>query len=69
MNYSAAHLNPDGSHGPLKCQTCHRDVNQVGDFLLAAKLQYNGKDITGDYDLAVQWIHAKAPDLGGINRG
>jgi hypothetical protein len=61
----AAQLNPDGSHGPLKCQTCHKDVNQQGVPLLAAKLQYNGKDITGNYDLAVQWIHAHAPDLGG----
>jgi len=65
----AAQLNPDGSHGPLKCQTCHKDVNQQGVPLLAAKLQYSGKDITGNYDLAVQWIHANAPDLGGKKPG
>jgi hypothetical protein len=65
----AAQLNPDGSHGPLKCQTCHRDVNRQGVPLIAAKLQYEGKDITGDYDLAVQWIHASAPDLGGKSPG
>ncbi len=65
----AAQLNPDGSHGPLKCQTCHKDVNGAGVPLLAAKLQYDGRDITGDYDLAVQWIHANAPDLGGKKPG
>ncbi len=64
-----AQLNPDGSHGPLKCQTCHKDVNRQGVPLLAAKLQYNGKDITGNYDMAVQWIHANAPDLGGKKPG
>jgi hypothetical protein len=36
---------------------------------LAAKLQYNGKNITANYDLAVQWIHANAPDLGGKTPG
>jgi hypothetical protein len=65
----AAQLNPDGSHGPLKCQTCHKDVNRNGVPLLAARLQYDGRDITGDYDLAVQWIHANAPDLGGKKPG
>jgi hypothetical protein len=65
----AAQLNPDGSHGPLKCQTCHRDVNGKGVPFLASKLQHNGLDITGSYDLAVQWIHANAPDLGGKSPG
>jgi hypothetical protein len=37
--------------------------------LIAAKLQYGGRDITSDYDLAVQWIHANAPDLGGKKPG
>jgi hypothetical protein len=65
----SAQLNPDGSHGPLKCQTCHKEVNRAGVPLLAARVQYNGKDITGDYDLAIQWIHANAPDLGGKKPG
>jgi hypothetical protein len=65
----AAQLNPDGSHGPLKCQACHKDVNRQGVPSLAAKLQYKEKDITGNYDLAVQWIHANAPDLGGKTPG
>jgi len=58
-------LNPDGSHGPLKCQTCHDRVNSKGVPLIAAKTKYKGKDITSDFDLAVQWIHASAPDIGG----
>jgi hypothetical protein len=65
----AAQLNPDGSHGPLKCQTYHKDVNRQGIPFLAAKLQYDGKDITENYDLAVQSIHANAPDLGGKRPG
>jgi hypothetical protein len=65
----AAQLNPDDSHGPLKCQTCHKDVNRRGVPFLAGKLQYDGKDITENYDLAVQWIHANAPDLGGKRPG
>jgi hypothetical protein len=40
-------------------------VNRQGVPFLAAKLQHPGQDITADYDLAVQWIHANAPDLGG----
>ncbi len=33
--------------------------------MLAEKILHQGKNITGDYDLAVQWIHASAPDLAG----
>jgi hypothetical protein len=65
----AAQLNPDGSHGPLKCRACHNDVNRNGVPFLASRIQYEGKDITGDFDLAVQWIHANAPDLGGKTPG
>jgi hypothetical protein len=65
----AAQLNPDGSHGPLKCRTCHMDVNGKGVPFLASKVQYDGKDITGSFDLAVRWIHANAPDLGGKTPG
>ncbi len=63
--HQAEQLNPDGSHGPLKCGACHKDVNGNGVPSIAARIRYQGKDITGDYDLAVQWMHASAPDLGG----
>ena len=33
---------------------------------MAAKIRYNGKDITqDDFDLAVEWMQATAPDQGG----
>lgn len=65
----AAQLNPDGTHGPLKCGTCHQDVNGLGVPRLAGKIRYRGRDITSDFDLAVEWIHATAPDLGGAMPG
>ncbi|MBI5185386.1 MAG: hypothetical protein HZA01_06625 [Nitrospinae bacterium] len=66
-NQSAA-VNPDGSHGPLKCGSCH-EVNDAGVPLMAKEMgtQYDGKDISGNYDLAVKYIHASAPDKGGAN--
>ena len=60
-------LNRDGSHGPLKCQTCHARVNEKGVPLIGQKVKYKGKPITTDYNLAVEWIHAKADDIGGKN--
>ncbi len=65
----AAQLNADGSHGPLKCATCHKEVNPQGVPRIAAKIVYDGKNITADFDRAVMWIHATAPDLGGRNPG
>jgi hypothetical protein len=56
--------NPDGSHGPFKCAACHV-TNETGVPLIAAGLTYNGESIAGDYDAAVSWMHASAPDLGG----
>ena len=64
----APQYNPDGSHGPFKCAACH-EVNEHGVPYLAdpnkKDYQYKGKPIAYDYDLAVQWMHATAPDLGG----
>lgn len=40
-------------------------ASQIGP-LMAAKIRYNGKDITqDDFDLAVEWMQATAPDQGG----
>ncbi len=62
----AAQYNPDGSHGPLKCAACH-EVNKAGVPFLAAKKghTWNGKPIIDDFDAAVSWMHANAPDIGG----
>ncbi len=62
----AAQYNPDGSHGPLKCAACH-ETNKDGVPFLADKKEHmwNGKPILNDFDAAVSWMHASAPDLGG----
>ena len=60
----APQYNPDGTHGPLKCASCHQ-TDQAGVPLIAKDKTYKGKAIAGDYDAAVAWIHATAPDLGG----
>jgi len=67
----AASLNPDGSHGPIRCGACHRPVNEQGVPVAYANLTFrdieSGKEgsIGDDFDLAVQLIHATAPDRGG----
>ena len=61
----AAALNNDGSHGPLKCATCHTHVddNQIPTWV--NNLAYNdpttpGQDnipVAGNFDTAVKWMH------------
>ncbi|RMG28454.1 MAG: hypothetical protein D6721_08275 [Gammaproteobacteria bacterium] len=53
----AASMNPDGSHGPLKCGACHAYDPQTGVMAWADKLAYNGKLIRTDFDAAVSWAH------------
>lgn len=62
----APQYNPDGSHGPLLCPTCHQ-TNKFGVPVVAEALTWNGKKIKDDLDAAISWIHANAPDLGGKN--
>ena len=51
----AAALNHDGSHGPLKCGTCHEvDRNGIPTWMNGVK--YNGSRIRS-YDDAVSWAH------------
>jgi hypothetical protein len=53
----AAALNHDGSHGPLKCGTCHQ-VNGVGvPSHIEDGLTYQGQPIKENYDAAVSWMH------------
>jgi len=51
----AAALNHDGSHGPLKCGTCH-DVDRDG---IPSFMDTGGNNVYGitDYDSAVAWAH------------
>jgi len=52
----AASMNTDGSHGPLKCPSCHKSTqDQVSEF--ATLLNYNGQQIGSDFDAAVSWAH------------
>jgi hypothetical protein len=52
----AAQWNADGSHGPLKCQTCHR-VNSSGVHDRVDELQYDGGSVRNNFDRAVGWMH------------
>ncbi len=61
----AAALNPDGSHGPIVCAACHREVNENGVPLLAAEQMYQGRKIGEDYELAVRYMHQIGQDQGG----
>jgi len=62
----APQYNPDGSHGPFKCAACH-ETNEDGVALIADDDEHvwEGKPILHDFDAAVSWMHASAPDLGG----
>jgi len=70
----AAALNHDGSHGPLKCGTCH-EVSGDGLPTWIEDLAYNGqqlKEINGQaarFDAAVSWAHTfteEANPLDGV---
>ncbi len=62
----APQYNPDGSHGPFKCAACH-ETNENGVPFIADEddMTWKGKPILKDYEAAVSWMHANAPDLGG----
>jgi len=54
----AAALNHDGSHGPLKCGTCHDvDNNNRGIPNWVDELEYNGERVRDSFDRAVSWMH------------
>ncbi|MBF0171128.1 MAG: hypothetical protein HQK87_08580 [Nitrospinae bacterium] len=62
----AASMNPDGSHGPVKCAACHQ-VNKGGVPTVAEKRLYKGKKLGEDYGLAVTYMHSIGIDKGGAN--
>ncbi len=49
-------LNHDGSHGPLKCGTCH-EVGNNDIPTWVDELEYNGQPVAGNFDRAVSWMH------------
>jgi len=62
----AAYLNPDASHGPLKCASCHAsDNNGIPNWNRA--LEYNGQPISGDFDAAVSWMHTYTDEASPLD--
>jgi hypothetical protein len=64
----AASLNSDGSHGPLKCGTCH-DVNGAGVWDEAEDLRYEGTRIANDLDAAISWMHTFTDEADPTTNG
>jgi len=63
----AAALNHDGSHGPLKCGTCHEvDRNGVPTWMSGVK--YNGSRVR-TYDDAVKWMHTFTDEVSPLEPG
>jgi mono/diheme cytochrome c family protein/enamine deaminase RidA (YjgF/YER057c/UK114 family) len=61
----AAALNHDGSHGPLKCGTCH-EVDGAG---IPTFLNVAGGNVYGitDFDSAVGWAHTYTAEANVLN--
>jgi mono/diheme cytochrome c family protein len=60
----AAALNGDGSHGPLKCGTCH-EVGRNGVPTWMNGVKYNGSRIR-TYDDAVSWAHTFTDEVSPL---
>jgi hypothetical protein len=60
----AAALNGDGSHGPLKCGTCH-EVDRDGIPTWMSGVKYNGSRIRS-YDDAVSWMHTFTDEVSPL---
>jgi hypothetical protein len=63
----AAALNHDGSHGPLKCGTCH-EVGSDGIPTWMKGVKYNGNRIR-TYDDAVSWAHTFTAEVSPLEPG
>ena len=62
----AAALNYDGSHGPLKCGTCHTvNGNGIPTWIIAGSGAV-GSQIT-DFDSAVTWAHTYTDEVNVLN--
>ncbi len=53
----AAALNHDGSHGPLKCGTCHQVEWRRRSEPYPGRIAVQGQPIVANYDAAVSWMH------------
>jgi hypothetical protein len=52
----AANLNADGSHGPVKCGSCHQSTGGIPVWLRSSS-RWPGGQIGNDFDAAVTWAH------------
>ena len=64
----AAALNEDGSHGPLKCGTCHEAGND-GIPRWVDDLEYKGQRVSGNFDRAVEWMHTYTEEASPLQNG
>jgi len=64
----AAALNKDGSHGPLKCGTCH-EVGSDGVPNWVDELEYKGSRIGSNFDNAVAWMHTYTEEASPLDAG
>jgi hypothetical protein len=64
----AASLNPDGSHGPLKCATCHETDEQDIPLWIRNGLTYNGQRVN-NIDTAIQWMHTYTDEASTLQPG
>jgi len=53
----AANLNADGSHGPVKCASCHASGNDDIPNWLRNSNRWAGGQIGSNFDAAVTWAH------------
>jgi PKD repeat protein len=63
----AAALNADGSHGPLKCGTCHTTNSAGVPSWLQSSSRWTGGQVTGNFDGAVGWAHTFTEDASVLN--
>jgi hypothetical protein len=63
----AASLNHDGTHGPLKCGTCHQVNGDGVPSHIEDGLTYQGQPIKEDYDAAVAWMHTFTAESDGLD--
>ena len=62
----AAALNADGSHGPLKCATCHAvDGSGIPTWIRGSGAV--GSQINGSFDAAVGWAHTYTDEADVLN--
>jgi hypothetical protein len=64
----AAALNPDGSHGPLKCAACHEVDPGTGIPTWVDDLEYKGQTVD-NYEDAVAWAHTFTDNASVLQEG